>query len=48
MIHHYNCFLFIIIPPVTDVYMMLREERKTKCSQGKTGRRLDIKKIKML
>jgi len=24
MLHHYNCLLFIIIPPVTDVPMMLK------------------------
>jgi len=24
MIHHYNCLLFIIIPPVMDVHMMLK------------------------
>jgi len=24
MINHYNCLLFIIIPPVTDVYVMLK------------------------
>jgi len=24
MIHHYNCLLFIITPPVTDVHMMLK------------------------
>jgi len=23
MLHHYNCFLFIIISPVTSVYVML-------------------------
>jgi len=24
MLHHYNCLLFIIIFPVTDVHMMLK------------------------
>jgi len=24
MLHHYNCLLFIIIPPVTDVRVMLK------------------------
>jgi len=24
-LHHYNCLLFIIIPPVTDVRMMLKK-----------------------
>jgi len=24
MLHHYNCLLFIIIPPVTDVHVMLK------------------------
>jgi len=40
-LHHYNCLLFIIIPPVTDVHVMLKKiecERvwPTKRSQGKT------------
>ena len=45
-LHHYNCLLFIIIPPVTDVHVMLKKiecERKiwsTKRSQGKTERHL--------
>jgi len=24
MIHHYNCLLFIITPPVADVHVMLK------------------------
>jgi len=46
MIRHYNCFLFIIIPPVTDVHAMLKriESEKSlvgkKRSQGKTERHL--------
>jgi len=24
-LHHYNCLLFIIIPPVTDVHVMLKK-----------------------
>jgi len=41
-LHHYNCLLFIIILPVTDVHVMLKKikgERRvwsTKYSQGKT------------
>jgi len=47
-LHHYNCLLFIIIPPVTDVHVMLKNiecERRvwsTKRSQGKTERHLYI------
>jgi len=52
-LHHYNCLLFIIIPPVTDVHVMLKkiecESRvwSTKRSQRKTERHLNlaIKKI---
>jgi len=32
MIHHYNCLLFIITPPLTDVYMIL--ERKENAKRG--------------
>jgi len=41
-LHHYNCLLFIIIPPVTDVHVMLNKIEceiiiwSTKCTQGKT------------
>jgi len=45
-LHHYNCLLFIIILPVTDVHVMLKKiecERRvwsTKYSQGKTEHHL--------
>jgi len=44
--NYYNCLLFIIIPPVTDVHVMLKQiecERRvwsTKRCQGKTERHL--------
>jgi len=27
MIHHYDCLLFIIIPPLTDVRMILKRRK---------------------
>jgi len=37
MLHHYNCLLFIIIPPVTNVHVMpQRVECETKVSSNKS------------
>ena len=45
-LHRYSCVLLIIIPPVTDVHVMLKKIKcegrvwSTKRSQGRTGRHL--------
>jgi len=28
MLHHYNCLLFIIIPPLTSVHVMLKRKKR--------------------
>jgi len=35
MLHYYNCLLFIIIPPVTDVHVMLK---RTECEESSAAK----------